>query len=93
MVSQTKEDKLRGVGTESCESERFVVIVDKEYDEEDEKITNLVNAKLSMSFFLANNFFISDILVPMHALTAETLKVALQWLELILQTVSVQKKL
>ena len=82
MVSETKEDKLRGVGTESCESECFVVIVDKEYDEEDEKITDLGNAKLSVSFFLANTFFISDTLVPTHALTAETLKVALQWLEL-----------
>ena len=63
-----------------------MVIVDKEYDEEDEKditfllkliskeITNLGNAKLSMPFFLANNFFISsDILIPTHALTAETL--------------------
>ena len=37
MGSETKEDKLRGVGTESCESECFVVIVDKEYDEEDGK--------------------------------------------------------
>ena len=44
MGSETKEDKLRGVGTESCESECFVVIVDKEYDEEDEKNTNLGNA-------------------------------------------------
>ena len=69
MVSETKEDKLRGVGTEFCESECFVVIVDKEYDEEDEKhitfllklvgkeIIDLGNAKLSMPFFLANNFF------------------------------------
>ena len=48
MGSETKEDKLRRVGTESCESECFVVIVDKEYDEEDEKITDLRNAKLGL---------------------------------------------
>ena len=51
MGSETKEDKLRRVGTESCESECFVVIADKEYDEEDEKNTDLGNAKLSVSFF------------------------------------------
>ena len=27
---ETEEDRLRGVGNESCESEYFVVIVDKE---------------------------------------------------------------
>ena len=31
------EDRLRGVGTESCERECFVVIVDEEYVEEHEK--------------------------------------------------------
>ena len=78
MVSETKEDKLRGVGTESCESECFVVIADEEHDEKDEKITDLGNAQSSMSFFLASNFFMSDILVPTYALTAEILKVVLQ---------------
>ena len=81
---ETEEDRLRGVGTESCESEYFVVIVDQKYEEEDEKhitflltlvgkeITDLGNANLSMPFFLANNFFISSgILVLAHALTAE----------------------
>ena len=34
---ETEEDRLRGVGTESCERECFVVIVDEEYVEEDEK--------------------------------------------------------
>ena len=79
-----EEDRLRGVGTESRERECFVVIVDEEHVEEDEKhikflltlvgkeITDLGNAKLSMSFLLVNNFFISsDILVLRHALTAE----------------------
>ena len=82
---ETEEDRLRGVGTEPCESECFVVIVDEEYVEEDEKhitflltlvgkeITDFGNAKLSMPFFLVNKFFISsDILVLTHALTAET---------------------
>ena len=82
---ETEEDRLRGVGTESCEYECFVVIVDEEYVEEDEKhitflltlvgkeITDFGNAKLSMPFFLVNKFFISsDILVLTHALTAET---------------------
>ena len=71
---ETEEDRLRGVGTESCEHECFVVIVDEEYVEEDEKhitflltlvgkeITDFGNAKLSMPFFLVNKFFISDIL-------------------------------
>ena len=62
-----------------------MVIVDEEYVEEVEKhitflltlvgkeITDLGNAKLSMIFFLVNNFFIlSDILVLTDALTAET---------------------
>ena len=56
------EDRLRGVGTESCESECFVVIVDEEHEEEDEKhitflltlvgkeTTDLGNANLSMPF-------------------------------------------
>ena len=60
---EAEEDRLRGVGTESCESECFVVIVDEEYEEEDEKlitfllilvgkeITDLGNANLSMPFF------------------------------------------
>ena len=61
-----------------------MVIVDEEHVEEDEKHikflltlvgkekTDLGNAKLSMSFFLLNSFFISsDILVLTHALTAE----------------------
>ena len=61
-----------------------MVIVDEEHVEEDEKhikflltlvgkeITDLGNAKLSMSFLLLNSFFISsDILVLTHALTAE----------------------
>ena len=82
---EREEDRLRGVGTESCERECFVVIVDEEYVEEDEKhitflltlvgkeITDFGNAKLSMPFFLVNKFFISsDILVLTHALTAET---------------------
>ena len=34
---ETEEDRLRGVGSESCERECFVVIVDEEYVEEDEK--------------------------------------------------------
>ena len=34
---ETEEDQLRGVGCESCERECFVVIVDEEYVEEDEK--------------------------------------------------------
>ena len=54
---------MEGLGTESCESECFVIIVDEEYQEEDENhitflltlvgknITDLGNAKLSMSFF------------------------------------------
>ena len=79
------EDRLRGVGTESCERECFVVIVDEEYVEEDEKhitflltlvgkeITDFGNAKLSMPFYLVNKFFISShILVLTHALIAET---------------------
>ena len=79
---EREEDRLRGVGTESRERECFVVIVDEEHVEEDEKhikflltlvgkeITDLGNAKLSMSFLLVNNFFISsDILVLTHALT------------------------
>ena len=54
----TEEDKLKGAGTES--------IVDNE-------MTDLENAKLSMSFFFGNKFFIlSDMLVLTHALTAET---------------------
>ena len=82
---ETEEDRLRAVGIESCEPECFVAIVDEEYAEEDEKYitflltlvckatTDLGNAKLSISFFLVNNFFISsDILVLTHALTAET---------------------
>ena len=60
---ETEEDRLRGVGTESCERECFVVIVDEEYVEEDEKhitflltlvgkeITDFGNAKLSMPSF------------------------------------------
>ena len=60
---ETEEDKLRGISSESCESECFVVIVDEEYEEEDEKhitflltifgkeITDLGNAKLSILFF------------------------------------------
>ena len=37
------------------------------------EITDFGNAKLSMLFLLANNFFISsDMLVLTHALTAET---------------------
>ena len=82
---ETEEDRLRGVGNESCEREYFVVIVDEEYAGEDEKhftflltlvgkeITDFGNAKLSMPFFLVNKFFISsDILVLTHASTAET---------------------
>ena len=34
---ERQDDRLRGVGTESCEHEYFVVIVDEEYVEEDEK--------------------------------------------------------
>ena len=60
---KTKEDRLKGVGTESCESECFVVVVDEEYEEEDKKhitflltlvskeMIDLGNAKLSMPFF------------------------------------------
>ena len=79
----TAEVRLKGVGTESCEGECFVVIADKEYEEEDEEhITFLLTLlgkeitdleKLSMPFFLANKFFISsDIIVLTQALTAET---------------------
>ena len=83
-LMEREEDRLRGVGTESRERQCFVVIVDEEHVEEDEKhikflltlvgkeITNLGNAKLSMSFLLVNNFLISSgILVLTHALTAE----------------------
>ena len=60
---KTKEDRLKGVGTESCESECFVVVVDEEYEEEDKKhitflltlvskeMIDLGNAKLSMPIF------------------------------------------
>ena len=91
---EKEEDRLRGVGTESCERECFVVIVDEEYVEEDEKhitflltlvgteITAFGNAKLSMSFFLVNRFFISsDILVLTHALTTETVTGSLSMVE------------
>ena len=66
----------------SCQSECFVIIVDKECEEKDGKhivflltlvgkeILDLGNAKTSMPFFLANNFIISSyILVLTHALT------------------------
>ena len=65
---ETEEDRLRGPGTESCEIECFVVIVDEEYEEQDEKnvifrltlvskeIADLRNAKLSMPFFLVITF-------------------------------------
>ena len=57
------------------------------------EITDLGKEKLSMSFFSANNFFISsDILILKHALTAETVT-ALEGLELSLQKVTVRKKL
>ena len=62
-----------------------MVIVNEEHVEKDEKpitfllklvgkeITELENAKLSMFFFLVNNFLISsDMLVLAHALTANT---------------------
>ena len=60
---KTEEDRLRGVDIESCESECFVLILDEEYEEEDEKhitflltvvdkeITDLGSAKLSILFF------------------------------------------
>ena len=66
---ETEEDRPRGVGTESCECECFVVIVDEEYVEEDEKhikflltlvgkeITDFGNAKLSMPFFFSKQIF------------------------------------
>ena len=82
---ETEEDRQKGVGTESCKKECFVVIVDEEYVETDEKhiiflltlvgkeITDSGNAKLSMPSFLVNNCLTSsDILVLTHALTAET---------------------
>ena len=82
---ETEEDRQKGDGTESCEKECFVVIVDEEYVEKDgkhiiflltlvgKKITDLGNAKLSMPSFLVNNCFTSsDILVLTHVLTAET---------------------
>ena len=72
---------LRGADTESCESECFVIIVDEEYEEEDEKhiiflltlvdkeTTDLGNPKLSIPFVLANDFFISsEILVLTHVI-------------------------
>ena len=61
---ETEEDMLRGADTESCESECFVIIVDEEYEEEDEKhiiflltlidkeTTDLGNPKLSIPFVL-----------------------------------------
>ena len=63
LAGEAEEDRLRRVGTESCDSECFVIILDEEYEEEDEKhitflltlvvkeITDLGNAKLSMVFF------------------------------------------
>ena len=66
LEGETEEDRLRGAGTKSCKRECFVVIVDEEYVEEDEKhitflltlvgkeITDFGNGKLSMSFFLVN---------------------------------------
>ena len=53
MGSETKEDKLRGAGTESCESECFVIIVDKEYDEEDEKSHRFRKCKIKCVFLLS----------------------------------------
>ena len=53
MGSETKEDKLRGVGNKSCESECFVVIVDKEYDEEDEKKHRFRKCKIKCVFLLS----------------------------------------
>ena len=56
---------MKGVGTESCESECFIVIVDEEYEEEDEKhvtflltlvgkeITDSGNAKSSICLFFS----------------------------------------
>ena len=70
---EAEEDRLRGVGSEPCESESCVVTVNEECEEEeDEKhitflltlvgkeISDLGNAKLSMRYFLTNNFFISS---------------------------------
>ena len=103
----TEENRLRGDATESCESECFVVILDKKYEQKDEKhitflltlvgkeITDLGKAKLSVLFFLVNNFFISsDILVVTHTLTAETVTGTLATVEIELtgSKVSVQKK-
>ena len=34
---EIEDDRLRGVSTESCESEGFLVIVDEEYEKEYEK--------------------------------------------------------
>ena len=34
---ESEEDRLRGVGVEACEIECFVVIVNEEYEEKDEK--------------------------------------------------------
>ena len=60
---EAEKDRLRGVATESCESECFVVIADEEYEVEDEQhitfllisvgkeVTDLGKANLSMPFF------------------------------------------
>ena len=82
---ETEEDRLTRVGIEFCESECFVIIVDKEYQKKDEKhitlplklvgkeITDFGNKKLSMSSFLSNNFFISsNILLLTRELAAGT---------------------
>ena len=67
---EIEDDRLRGVSTESCESEGFLVIVDEEYEKEyekdnaflmkliDKEMADLGSAILSFFSFLANKYFL-----------------------------------
>ena len=81
---EIEDDRLRGVSTESCESEGFLVIVDEEYEKEyekdnaflmkliDKEMADLGSAILSFLSFLANKYFLSsDMPVLKHALAEE----------------------